>query len=348
MEKYVIGIDFGTLSARAVLFDLKTGEEAAEAVYTYPHGVMDFGRPKYALQHPDDYLEALKTTIAGLAADPAQVAALGIDFTCCTMVAVDEKLEPLCKRFENPHAYVKLWKHHGAVEQADRFDAFAKKEEWFRIFGGSSSSEWLFPKIMETLDEAPEVFDATYRFMEVADWLSWRMTGRETHNASMAGLKNHWSKEYGYPDNEFLKKVHPGLGGIVGTKVSAVVNSVDETAGVLNECGAAMTGLLPGTPVALPMVDAHAPLAALNIVGEGEMLVVIGTSTCHIINTKHPATVPGITAYVQDGMIPGFYTYESGQAGAGDCFDWFVHHCVPASYTAEAEERGMNIHALLL
>ncbi|MBQ6824732.1 MAG: ribulokinase [Clostridia bacterium] len=347
MKKYVIGIDYGTLSARAVLFDLKSGEEVAEAVYTYPHGVMDFGQPKYALQHPDDYLEGLKTTVAGLGVDPQEVGGLGIDFTCCTMLPVDENLEPLCKKYENPHAYVKLWKHHGAVEQANRFDSFAKGEEWFKVFGGSSSSEWLFPKIMETLDKAPEVFNDTYRFLEAADWLSWRMTGKETHNAAMAGLKNHWSKEYGYPSNAFLKKVHPGLDGIVGTKVSPIVNTVEETAGVLNEQGAAMTGLLPGTPVALPMVDAHAPLAALNITEEGELLAVIGTSTCHVINTAAASEVPGITAYVEEGMLPGLVTYESGQAGVGDCFDWFTKNCVPAAYTEEAAAGGMNIHALL-
>lgn len=350
MKKYVIGVDFGTLSARAVLFDLQTGEEVAEAVYAYPHGVMDFDRPRYALQHPGDYTEALARSIAGLQADPAEVAGLCIDFTCCTMVAVDGELKPLCEKYpREPHAYVKLWKHHGAVQYAAEFDRVAKerREPWFKIYGGTSSSEWLFPKILETLREAPQVFEETFRFLEAADWLSWLMTGQETHNAGMAGLKSYWSAEYGYPSDDYFAAVDPGLKGIIGSKVSPVVNRIHETAGVLNEQGAAMTGLLPGTPLALPMVDAHAPLTALNIVHEGELLLVVGTSSCHVINTGHPAEVPGITAYVQDGMLPGFCTFEQGQAGVGDCFDWFTQTCVPASYQREADEKGISIHALL-
>ena len=179
MKKYTIGVDFGTLSARAVLLDLQSGEEVRECVYTYPHGVMDFGRPRYALQHPEDYREGLAQSIRGLRADPSCVVGLGIDFTCCTMLPVDEAWQPLCGRFpEEPHAYVKLWKHHGAVAQAERFDSLAKGEEWFSVFGGKSSSEWLFPKIMETADEAPEVFarlanDASFPITQF-DWSKMR------------------------------------------------------------------------------------------------------------------------------------------------------------------------------
>lgn len=360
-KKYVIGVDFGTLSARAVLFELATGEEVAESVFDYPHGVMDrelpCGKrlpPKFALQHPQDYLDALKNTVGGVLAntDPAEVGALGLDFTTCTILPVDENLTPLCmkeKWAQEPHAYVKLWKHHGAVEEAEQFDRVAqeRKEPWMDIYGNRSSSEWMFPKIMETLHRAPAVYEETYRFLEAADWLDWLMTGQETHNASMAGLKSHWNKETGYPSDEFLTAVDPGLKGIVGTKVAKDVQLVDQIAGTINEQGAAMTGLLVGTPVAMPLVDANAALAGLNITREGDMMLIMGTSSCHITNTKKPVAVPGASGYVDNGMLPGLCTIEAGQAGVGDCFDWFTHYCVPQSYTAEAEGRGISIHALL-
>ena len=161
--KCTIGIDFGTLSARAVALDLETGLEVAEAVFAYPHGVMDVqlpcGKklpPQYALQHPQDYLDALKAVVGGVlkTVDKADVKALCIDFTTSTVLPVDECGMPVCflpEFAEEPHAYVKLWKHHGPVKQAQEFDRVAHKrqEKWMVNCGGTSSSEWMFPKILK-------------------------------------------------------------------------------------------------------------------------------------------------------------------------------------------------------
>ncbi len=360
-KKYTIGIDFGTLSARAVALDLQTGLEVAEAVYPYPHGVMDVqlpcGKklpPQYALQHPQDYLEALENVIRGVlqTVSKEDIGALCIDFTTSTVLPVDEKGQPLCFRPEfvsEPHAYVKLWKHHGPVKQALEFDRVAKEREeaWMVNCGGTSSSEWLFPKILETLQEAPAVFEATDRFYEAVDWLSLVLTGEETHNPCMAGLKGYWDAATGYPSNDFFVAVDPRLDGIVGTKVCPQVGKVDSLAGHISPEGAKLTGLLEGTPVAMPIGDAHASLPALNVSKDAEALMVVGTSGVLMVNSPVKADVPGICSLVDGGVYPGVCTLEAGQAGLGDCFDWFVKNCVPGRYEEEAKEAGISIHTLL-
>lgn len=363
MSRYVIGIDYGTLSGRCVLVDVNSGEEIAESVLNYAHAVMDETLPNgdklpssFALQHPEDYLDVLRTTVpdvlskAGIGAE--DIIGLGIDFTACTVLPMDEKGTPLCMKDEfkdNKHSYVKLWKHHAAQPEADEINELAAKrgEPWLPIYGGKVSCEWALPKILETLRKAPEVYDNTYRFIEAADWLSLMLTGEETHSAPFAGYKGLWNAETGYPSNDFMTALDPRLDGIVGTKLSEKVLGMDKKAGYINESGAALTGLNIGTPVSLPMIDAHAAMPALNITDDGDLMLIVGTSSCHILNSKEVKSVEGICGYVKDGVIPGLYTYEAGQAGVGDIFDWFVKNCVPAGYAEEAREKGISIHKLL-
>ncbi len=360
-KKYTIGIDFGTLSARAVALELSTGKEAAEAVFAYPHGVMDTclpsGKklpPQFALQHPGDYLDALQHTLAAVlkTVPKEEIAAICLDFTTCTVVCADRQGVPLCMKPEfsdEPHAYGKLWKHHGAVSQALRFDRVAKErgETFLSLCGGTSSSEWLFPKILETLENAPKVYAATHRFYEAVDWLSLVLTGRESHNPCMAGLKGYWSRGAGFPSNDYFAAVHPGLKDIIGTKVCSGVDRVEALAGYITAEAAKLTGLLEGTPVAIPQGDCHAAMPALNVTKSGESMLVIGTSGVLLTNTEKPVPVPGICAQVEGGVAGDICTMEAGQAGLGDCFDWFVKHCVPESYHLEAKEKRMGIHALL-
>ena len=363
-KRYVIGIDFGTLSGRCVLLDGRSGKQVAETVCEYPHGVMSERMPngaklppRYALQDPRDYLEVLRATIpdalrqAGVS--PAEVAGLGIDVTACTLLPVDERGTPLSfdERYANdPHAYIKLWKHHGAQPQADRVNALAaeRREPWLARYGGKISCEWALPKILEVLEESPAIFAAAHRFTEAADWLSLVLTGVETHSAPFAGYKALWSAEDGFPSDDFFKTLHPALGGIVGTKICDKVTPLTEKiAGTLNANGASLTGLLPGTPVALPLLDAHASLPALGVTGEGEMVMIVGTSGVLMLNGKDRRDLPGICGYVKDGVIPGYYLYEAGQAAVGDIFDWYVSGHVPAAYTDEAARSGVGIHQLL-
>ena len=360
---YVIGIDFGTQSARTILADAASGRILASAVTPYAHGVMDTrlpsGRPLpplYALQHPANYLDVLRTSIpqvlSGAGISPQSVAGLGLDFTACTVLPCLRDGTPLCMtdRFsDDPEAYVKLWKHHAAQPEADAINALAKErhEAWLPVFGGRISSEWLLPKLLETLHKSPAVFDAAERYLEAADWLSFMLTGQETRSAAFAGYKACWQAGAGYPSDEFLTRLDPRLHGVVGTKICENVLPVGGCAGHLDARGAELTGLCMGTPVALPMVDGHAAMPGLGLTGAGDMMMILGTSTCHIVNSTEGHAVPGICGYVKDGVIPGLYTYEAGQAAVGDIFDWFTKTSVPAAYAEEAAARDMSIHALL-
>lgn len=363
MKRYVIGIDFGTLSGRAILVDSDTGREIASSVLNYPHAVMESTLPDgtplppdTALQHPLDYVEVLKTTIPAVLAegkvDPAEVVAVGIDFTTCTMLPTLEDGTPLCilPEFEHePQAYVKLWKHHSAVAEAEALNRIAAErgEPWHARYSGAVSCEWAFPKIWEILNRAPHVYDATERFYEAADWVSLVLTGAETHSPSFAGYKWLWNEVDGFPSNDFFRALDPRLSGIIGTKVASSVADPSGIAGTLSARAAQLTGLREGTVVALPRPDAHAALPGLNMTGDGELIVIVGTSGCQILNAIEEKKVSGICGYVKDSIIPGYYTYEGGQAAVGDMFDWFVRNCVPAADVEAAKAEGVSLHAYL-
>ncbi len=363
MKQYVIGIDYGTLSARALLIDLSNGSEVAESEYIYPHGVMTSAdingetcTADEALQHPQDYLDALRITVGEVlnksGASPQDVIGLGIDVTASTVLPVLADQTPLC--FEeafcnNPHAYIKLWKHHGAQKEADEINALAasRGERWLDTYGGKISSEWLVPKLLEILHKAPEVYRSTDRFIEAADWLTWMLTGNDVRSACMAGYKSLWSKAEGYPSSEFFAALHPEMGDILETKLSGKVLPAGSIAGRLNEKGAALTGLAVGCTVSVPLIDGHSALPAAGIVSDKKLMLVIGTSTCHIVLSKADHPVPGICGSVADGIIAGYTAYEAGQSCVGDSFDWFIKNCVPAAYTEAAAEEGASIFAYL-
>ncbi len=356
MAKYAIGIDFGTLSGRAAVVSLSDGTELAHSVLEYPHAVMDeklpSGRPlppDWALQHPADYLEVLKTTIpdavqkAGV--DVADVIGVAIDFTACTMLPVKADGTPLCMLpglADEPHAYIKLWKHHAAQDEANRLNAIAEErgEEWLSRYGGKISSEWMIPKIWQILNEAPEIYDQTDFFMEAADWVIWQLTGVQTRNSCTAGYKALWHKQNGYPQKDFFRALDPRMENLIEDKMNCPISPLGSRAGEITEQSAALTGLLPGTAVAVANVDAHVAVPAVKIDGPGKMLAIMGTSTCHMVLGESEHSVPGICGYVEDGILPGFFGYEAGQSCVGDHFAWFVENCVPASYFAGGETGG--------
>ncbi|MGI6705651.1 MAG: ribulokinase [Clostridia bacterium] len=363
-KKYTIGVDFGTQSGRAVLVEVDIGVEVATAIKEYPHGVMDEylpdGKtkldPDWALEHPQDFLDVLHETIpavlekAGVSAE--DVIGVGIDFTSCTMLAVDKEGTPLCFYPEyqsNPHAYVKLWKHHAAQDEANKLNQIAEErgEDFLQRYGEKISSEWLFPKIWQVLDEAPEIYEKADRFMELADWIVLQLTGEEKRNSCTAGYKALWHKQKGYPSKDFFKALDPRLENVVEEKLSTDIYPIGSKAGEITPEAARLTGLKPGTAVAVGNVDAHVAVPAVGITEEGKMLMIMGTSTCHMILGKEEKMVPGICGVVEDGIIPGYLGYEAGQSCVGDHFEWFVENYVPAEYQKEAEERGMNIHDLL-
>ena len=363
MPKYSIGVDFGTLSGRAVLVNVATGEELADSVFDYPHGVMDETLPDgtrlgvdWALQHPQDYLDVFSHTIPGVleksGVTPADVIGVGIDFTACTVLPVKADGTPLCflpKFAGNPNAYVKLWKHHAAQDKANALNETASSmgEEWLARYGGKISSEWAFPKLWQILDESPKVYEAMNAFVEAADWVIWQLTGKQTRNSCTAGYKAMWSKSEGYPSKAFFKALDPRMENVIEEKFSGPVTPLGGKAGELTEAAAKLTGLNPGTAVAVANVDAHVTVPAVKIDSAGKMLAIMGTSTCHMLISDKEVKVPGICGVVEDGILPGFFGYEAGQSCVGDHFAWFIDNCLPKEYFDAAEKEGVNIHKYL-
>lgn len=364
MTKYTIGVDFGTESGRAVLVDVANGKEIATAVYPYLHGVIDEKLPDteikleldWALQDPQDYVRVFKITIPAVlkesGVNPADVIGLGIDFTACTMLPTKANGTPLCDLPEfrkNPHAWVKLWKHHAAQYEADIINATAHKmgEGWLGRYGGKISSEWFFSKALQIVNEAPEIYNAADRLLEAADWVVWQLTGRETRNSCTAGYKALWSKGDGFPSKEYFAALNPKLGSVIEEKMSTDIIPVGQKAGGLSEQAAQWTGLKPDIAVAIANVDAHVAVPAATVTEPGRMVMIMGTSTCDMVLGTEEHIVPGMCGYVEDGIVPGFFGYEAGQSCVGDHFAWFVENGVPAEYGIEAHERGMDIHQLL-
>ena len=363
MSKYVIGIDFGTLSGRAILMDTASGKEIAESTMEYAHAVMDAALPSgkklppnYALQHPADYIEVLQSTVHDVVktsgVDPADIVGFGIDFTSCTLIPLDKDMQPLCFREEykdDPHAYVKLWKHHGAQPEADEINALAsaRGEKWLPYFGGRLSSEWVLPKILEILHDAPDIYNETYRFLEAGEWMTYLLCGNEVHNPNLAGFKNLWTKEFGFPKDDFFTALDSRLSGIMGTKLGTNVGKMSDVAGKMTAYGASLTGLPAGIAISTPIIDAHSAIPALNMIHDGDMTMTIGTSSGYLLNTKENLSVDGICATVGDGVVDGLYVHEAGQSAVGDIFAWFTNNCIPESYETEAKDKGISIHKLL-
>jgi L-ribulokinase len=363
-KKYSIGVDYGTQSGRAVLVEVETGNMIAQAVKEYTHGVMDEYlpdgvtklEPDWALQHPLDYLEVLETAIPAVIMESGvakeDVIGMAIDFTACTMLPIDTEGRPLCFKDEFksiPHGWLKLWKHHAAQAEANKLNRIAEErgEEFLSRYGGKISSEWMIPKIMQILDEAPEIYNAADRFMEAADWVTMMLTGEEKRNSCTAGYKAMWHKQKGYPSKEFFKALDTRLENVVEDKLSTQIYPLGGKAGELNESIASRIGLCPGTAVGIANVDAHVSLPAVGITEAGKMLMIMGTSTCDILIGTEERIVPGMCGVVEDGVLPGFFGYEAGQSCVGDHFEWFVKNCVPEEYYKAAEASGMKIHQYL-
>ena len=360
---YAIGIDFGTLTVRGLLVNIHTGQEIAVSEFSYPHGVMERSLPTgelleagWALQHPMDYIEGLVYVVKEVRAKadiPAdEIVGIGVDFTSSTVIPVDKEGVPLCckeKFVHEPHAYAKLWKHHGGEKEAEIINQLAleRNEKWLAYCGGKVSGESMFPKIYETLRHAPKVYEKADRMIEALDWITWMLTGSETRAHCAAGYKAFYHSTEGYPSKEFLKAVDKNLENLVEDKLKAPMKSIGETAGYLTEAMAEKLGLLPGTTVGGGIIDAHASVLGSGISRPEELMIIMGTSSCHLLHSEVCAAIPGISGVVLGGILPQYYGYEAGQSCVGDLFAWFVKNCVPESYIREAKEKEMSIYALL-
>lgn len=362
-DAVVVGVDYGTLAGRAVVVRVRDGAELGSAVLDYPNAVLtdrvpggaDRLPPDWALQVPSDYIDVLRTAvpaaIAAAGVRPDQVVGIGTDFTACTMVPTTADGTPLSELPEfrtRPHAFVKLWRHHSAQPQADRINELAaeRKESWLPRYGGLISSEWEFAKGLELLEGDREIYRRMDRWVEAADWIVWQLCGEYVRNACSAGYKG-ILQDGKYPDRSFLTALNPEFGDFVDEKLTAPIGQLGAAAGRLTAQAAEWTGLPEGIAVAVGNVDAHVCAPAAGAIAPGQLVAVMGTSTCHVVNGTELREVPGMCGAVDGGITAGYWGYEAGQSGVGDIFGWFVKEQVPAAYSTAAKDAGQSIHEYL-
>jgi L-ribulokinase len=311
--------------------------------------------PDWALQVPSDYVAVLRTAVPeALAASGVRaedVIGIGTDFTACTILPVLADGTPLCELPEfadRRHVYVKLWKHHAAQPQADRINRLAAErgESWLVRYGGRISSEWAFAKGLQLLEEDPEVYERMDHWIEAADWIVWQLCGRYVRNACTTGYKAIY-QDGQYPSREYLAALNPAFVGFVDDKVAHPIGQLGQLAGGLTAQAAEWTGLPEGIAVCVGNVDAHVTAPAAQAVEPGQMLAIMGTSTCHVMNSDRLGEMPGMCGVVDGGIVPGLWGYEAGQTGVGDIFAWFVETSVPAGYATSAAQRGQGVHEYL-
>lgn len=361
-KKYALGLDYGTESGRVMLVDADTGEEVAWKVVPYPRGVMDRTLPNgeslppdWALQDPRDYLtvlsEGVPATLEEARVDPADVVGIGVDFTASTPLPAKADGTPLCALpdfADDPHAWVKLWKHHAAEPQAKRINQVAaeRNEPVMALYRGGYSSEWMISKALETLEGSPGVYAAADRWIEACDWLVWQLTGRETRSECAAGYKGMWTKGAGLPSKEFFGALNPKFADIA-QKIEAPMVALGESAGGLTADAAKLTGLREGIPVAAAVIDAHAALPGCAVAEAGRLAMIMGTSNCLMLLAAERKPVEGMAGFVEDGILPGFWGYEGGQAAVGDIYGWFFRNGLTGAIEREAAELDVSPETLL-
>lgn len=346
-ERVALGLDFGTESVRALLVDL-AGNERGCATAPYRHGQI-LGSlpgsntvipPHHAFQHPMDWLKSARIAIASAlrrgGVEVGQIIGVGVDFTSCTMLPALADSTPLCMLPEfagQPMAWPKLWKHHGALAQADRVNEVARSrnEAFLRRYGGIIGLEWFFPKMLETFDVAPKVWNKAEVWVEAGDWFVWRLVGGPSQtlprSACQAGYKGMWSAADGFPSLDFLEAVRPGFSRGLRDKMPGRVVAPGTPAGVLCPAASKQLGLRPGIPVSAAIIDAHAGVPGAGADQPGTLVMVMGTSSCHMVNAAEERFVPGVAGVVKDGILPGLFGYETGQAAVGDAFNWWRKVC---------------------
>ncbi len=362
-DKFALGIDYGTESGRAVVVRVRDGKLLSASVVPYPDGVIDErlpGGPKlepdWALQNPLDYLYVLERAVPKALKDAKvkaeDIIGIGTDFTASSPMPAmmnGTALSALPNFRKVPHAYVKLWKHHAAQPHANRINEIGRErnEEFIRNYGGKYSSEWFFSKLLQVADEAPEVYDAMDRFIEAGDWLVWQLTGQEKRNTCTAGYKGMWVKGRGFPSSDFFRELHPRMENVIVDKVGENYFPLGAKAGGLTAHWAKKMGLKEGTPVATGNVDAHVAVPACTVTEPGALVMIMGTSICHMLLGNERQIVEGMCGVVEDGIVPGLWGYEAGQSAVGDIFAWFFEHGVPDYIHQEARKKKVPFEQVL-
>jgi L-ribulokinase len=360
-QNYSIGIDFGTESGRALLLDLDSGDEVASVEVRYASGVLDERLPDtgeplptdWALQDPADWQAVVNDGVTRLLSESEiatdRVHGIGVDFTSCTVLPVTQDGVPLCtlERWRShKHAWPKLWKHHAAQSIADRLTdvAHTRAEPFLERYGGRISSEWYFPKLIELWLEDREVYDAAAAFVEATDWIVWWLTGRQSRQLCTAGYKALWSPERGLPSRDYFAAAYPGFDA-PAAKLGVTFLPLGSRAGTVHAALSARLGLPASVAVAVGNVDSFVSVPGAGVDRPGAFVTVIGTSTCDMIIDQREVLLPGITGVLKDGIVPGLYGYEAGQAAVGDMLAWLVRRIAPTRSHDELERACADMGA---
>jgi L-ribulokinase len=353
---YSIGFDYGTESCRAVLLNLHSGECECVEEQAYENGVITDTlngiklNPLMVLQNPNDYLRCMKQLTAKIIANnhlkSIEIKAIGIDFTSCTVLPVGENFEPLCTepRYCNePHAYAKLWKSHSANEEAKYITKHLNESALIKKYGGIISSEWLFPKLLEIKNNAPKIFHEMTYFLEAGDWLVCKLTNNLIRSSCQAGFKGMWQKERLQEDEVLLQTIDKDFANLFQTKLAGDIKKPGEYAGNLTNEMAQYLNLHTEVKVAVAIIDAHAAVVGAGLSKSSELLISVGTSSCHILLAQQEKMIPGVAGVVEDGIFENLYAYEAGQVAVGDIFSSFVKEQIPSKYFEEAHNRNKSI-----
>jgi L-ribulokinase len=368
MSRYAIGIDFGTNSCRSLLVEVATGRELANFVFPYPSGedgvIQDAAEPHLARQNPADYMDGIRETIRGVIQkgkssdpefDPKFVIGIGVDTTGSSPMPVDERGLALCSqdRFrENPAAMVWLWKDHTSYKEAEQITRLASdmRPEYLSKIGGTYSSEWWWSKILNCKNNAKEVYDAAFSWVEICDWIPAVLTGNTNpreikRSVCAAGHKAIYNPRWnGLPDEDFLDRLSPGLGNL-RRRLYDRAYTADHRAGTISPEWARVLGSPESVVIAVGAFDAHMGAVGAGI-APGALVKIIGTSTCDIMihpNSQGLQDIPGVCGIVDGSVMEGYYGIEAGQSGVGDIFLWFVNALVPEKYGRNQAEQFASL-----
>ncbi|GEK35212.1 ribulokinase [Kurthia sibirica] len=357
---YSIGVDFGTASCRAILYNSYSEKTIKTVSYYYKDDEMignlqnSIKKEQQILQDPQQYIDGLIAVVTTLMndqlIDKKLIVAMGIDFTSCTCLPVDKNFMPYSQVpiFKNePNAYAKLWKSHSAQKEANHINDVLKDELLLSRYGGSISSEWLLPKLLEVKNDAPALFKEMDLYIEAGDWLVSKLTNTISRSSCHAGFKGLWEKKNGYLSQRLLNDIDSDFSTIYDTKLRGTVQSVGTIAGTLCEEFSELLNLHDQVAVSVSLIDAHAAVPGAKISTPGVLQVVMGTSTCHLLLSEEECIIPGVAGVVEDGILPGLYAYEAGQAAVGDLFASFIQEQLPPKYSEAAHENNQNIYDYL-
>ncbi len=348
--KTVIGLDYGTQAARAVLVDAAAGDVLCSHSVRYPHGVME-GSLACAQDYDDALLELLS------AVTPPQyrstVAGICVDATSLTLVpvAADGRVLAQLPQFAGrEQAQIKLWKRHAAQPQAEEALQLARtrRESFLGRTGGTISSEWTLPKLLEIRDCDPEVYAHLDLAFDLCEYLTWRLTGRIIRSVGSMSYKGLWAKDLGFPSEGFLNGLRPGFAAEYARLLRGEVLGPGMCAGYLKPELCRRLGITQEVAVAAGVLDGHTALVSLGCLSSGDAALVLGTSNVLTIQNAWLREIGGICGIAADGLAPGVYGIDSGQACTGDMLEWYMENALPVSVWREAQEKGVSPHAVLM